>query len=390
MKLKAEELAYLRRKVEQEYGKSIESAADCRLLSDKLFEKLGLRISPQTFRRIFGLISSSNGFEDATLNALARFVGSSDIATLISEQQKDFNVYIQSVVMMYENIFKVDDGRSQKYWLINDHLTEQAITNAKLMEVLVPTIMKYPAGRVHFLEYHPLRDFICTDYKKFFIEYQKYKSNNEALLFTHGFLGIGDYLSENFEEFEKRYQLISRITLNSDIHHVPAARKFGLPILYAFYTKDEVLYHSIVEKMLAVRPNYFESAKWAICSFDYIILDHLMLTDKYELFGNILQTRVQQEKDDVTPEVRQNYHREVWKLFKAFSEHHTGNRARAEELLESFDIEKINFGWKMYYELQYLSLYQNYITNHTQLKEIKNRIKMLISKTKFSYFNRFI
>ncbi|NLI71361.1 MAG: hypothetical protein GX361_01350 [Bacteroidales bacterium] len=390
MQLSPEELDYLRRRVETAYGKKVENTADCRLLSDKMLSKLNVSLSYQTFRRVFGLIKSSGSFEESVLNSLSRFAGSSDIAALLAEHKQDIDASHKAMVMMYENIFKVDDAHSQKYWLLNDNLIKQAIKDTELMEKLVPVIMKYPAGRVHFLECHPLRDHINTDYRKFFIEYQKYKYNNEAQLFTHGYMGMGDYLSENFVGFKKHYEVIAATELTPAVHHVPAARKFGIPFLYALHTKDEGLFQATLADMEKVRPNYFPSAEWAICSFDYILLGHLILTDKYELFAHILHTSKRQVRDDVTPEKRQIYHREVWKLYDAFAEYHTGNISRAKEVLESFKLDKIDFGHEMYYELHFLSLYKNFVTEKDELKKINSRMKKLIAKTNFSYFNRFL
>lgn len=390
MKLTSEELDYLRQRIETAYGKKVENAADCKLLSEKVSNKLNVSVSYQTFRRIFGLIKASNSFEKSTLNTIARFLGSSDIAALLAEYKKDADAAHRAIVKTYENIFKVDDAHSQKYWLMNDHLTEQVIRDKKLMDMLVPVIMKYPAGRVHFLECHPLRDFINTDYRKFFTEYQKYKYNNEARLFTHGYMGMGDYLSGDFKGFKKHYEVIAATELIPEVYHVPAARKFGISFLYALHTKDDELFQATLADMEKVRPNYFPSAEWAICSFDYILLGHLILTDKYELFAHILHTTVRQVRDDVTPEKRQIYHREVWKLYDAFAAYHTGDRTKAKEMLESFEPDKVDFGHKMLYELHFLSLYKNFVRENDEQEKINARMKELIAKTKFSYFNRFL
>lgn len=78
MEMMQEQLAALRKAVENRYGQAISSPADFARLGDELTATIGESLSMSTLKRVWGYVSGYASVRMSTLNTLARYVGCRD------------------------------------------------------------------------------------------------------------------------------------------------------------------------------------------------------------------------------------------------------------------------------------------------------------------------
>ena len=74
------ELAYLLRKVEERYGRSVKTSTDFEALSVTIEREIGEFISASTLKRLWGYVSLQPSPRIATLDVLSRYIGAGSFA----------------------------------------------------------------------------------------------------------------------------------------------------------------------------------------------------------------------------------------------------------------------------------------------------------------------
>ena len=375
-------LSQLRKATANSLGREITRFPDCVALSERLQEQ-GHSITPQTLRRFFGLINYGGGFNIFTLDALAQFCGF-----------ENYCAFRKSLGENEMEIFFKDAGHTyipQDFWKASERLCTKLTESSSLLAKTHLQLLKYPRARQFFLEHHPMRDLSCTVYAQYFQEYLKYNTTNEAKLFAYGFLFMGAFLSENEEFLEIYFSKVEKTELTEEVYVLPAARKFGVALLYHWIQKDELRFQKTYKEMLKACELYREASEKSVCSFEYTVLEHLIFTDKVDEMKFLIENKTSQKYSDksfVSLERKEN-HEEVWKIMCAVAFAKMKDVKKCEHYLHAINITKLSVGWKNYYTILYYRLKYD-LSEAEERQEINKILKELISKTHFTYYEQFL
>lgn len=361
------------------FGKHIATASDCERLADILHSnKQKNKISSQTLRRFFGLVSSTSKPSRFTLDVLAVYCGFRDFADFIKVSE---NHDLES--------FFSDNDESKDYWHKSEELCREI---QKSNDMLVSThhrLMKFPMARKFFLEHHPMRDMLGTVYSQYFLAYLKFNTTAEAKIFAYGFLFKSAFLQENEELMNLYFEKITKIQLSESVHVIPAALKFGVVLLYQDFISDEKGFKKTFSEMKKWRKIYIDASEKSVCSFEYTVLELLIFTDKVKEIQFLIENQTFQKSADQSfvPKDRKQTHDEVWKILCAVGFQKLGRIKDLQKLILEIDLEKLGIGWKKYYSIIYY-LVQLKESNTPEQDALIFNIKNLIYQTHFFFFER--
>nr|WP_185148091.1 hypothetical protein [Ornithobacterium rhinotracheale] len=414
----------LKQVVVKKFGRPIVTHKDSQELAN-FIRVQNVPVSSQTIRRIFGLIKYDSKPSLEVLNAFANYVGydhfnhflsdnlESQLDFLFSEKAETQDYWDACEKLSYELLsspemvaicqekhFLSDNlesqldflfsekAETQDYWDACEKLSYELLSSPEMVAICQEKLTKLPLARDYFIENHPLRDLICTGYAMYFQEYLKYKYTLESRLFAYGFLFIGAFLSENRPFIDIYYQQMENTPITyppNGVFHLPAARKFGVPLLHAWLYRDEKRFREKFNEMLKVRPMYEYSSKYHAFSFDQEIVEHLALTDRFEEMRYIVDTTLAQVNPDTTASSRQTSQHETWKILKAYVYLNTGEKTLAENYFKAVNLSLINPGWQKYYTILY-HFVGYYFCSSRQKKETIKKIEELINETHFTFY----
>ena len=367
----------LQNTVEIKFGKRIAIASDCEILAD-LLQNDKNKISSQTLRRFFGLVSSTSKPSRFTLDVLAVYCGFRDFADFIKVSE---NHDLES--------FFSDNDESKDYWHKSEELCREI---QKSNDMLISThhrLMKFPMARKFFLEHHPMRDMLGTVYSQYFLAYLKFNTTAEAKIFAYGFLFKSAFLQENEELMNLYFEKVIKIQLSESVHVIPAALKFGVVLLYQDFISDEKGFKKTFSEMKKWRKIYIDASEKSVCSFEYTVLELLIFTDKVKEIQFLIENQTFQKSADQSfvPKDRKQTHDEVWKILCAVGFQKLGRIKDFQKLILEIDLEKLGIGWKKYYSIIYY-LVQLKESNTPEQDALIFNIKNLIYQTHFFFFER--
>ncbi|UOH78397.1 hypothetical protein MT996_02755 [Ornithobacterium rhinotracheale] len=366
----------LKQVVVKKFGRPIVTHKDSQELAN-FIRVQNVPVSSQTIRRIFGLIKYDSKPSLEVLNAFANYVG-----------YDHFNHFLSDNLESQLDFLFSEKAETQDYWDACEKLSYELLSSPEMVAICQEKLTKLPLARDYFIENHPLRDLICTGYAMYFQEYLKYKYTLESRLFAYGFLFIGAFLSENRPFIDIYYQQMENTPITyppNGVFHLPAARKFGVPLLHAWLYRDEKRFREKFNEMLKVRPMYEYSSKYHAFSFDQEIVEHLALTDRFEEMRYIVDTTLAQVNPDTTASSRQTSQHETWKILKAYVYLNTGEKTLAENYFKAVNLSLINPGWQKYYTILY-HFVGYYFCSSRQKKETIKKIEELINETHFTFY----
>ena len=371
-------LEELRNAVSNKLGKQITSSSHCDELSAEV-NKIGFNINQQTFRRFFGLIKSSGKFHIFTLDALSQYCGFPDFSSFKKSLiENELEVFFGDIEAQHPEF---------NYWALSESICRKIIDSPSLLASVHHQLVKYPLARTFFIEHHPMRDLAGTVYAQYFHDYLKYEHANEAKLFAYGFLYMSAFLTENPEFMEIYSQKISETELTSEVYVLPAARKFGVPLLQSWLKKEEQNFTEIYNEMLAAREIYKKSSEKSVCSFEYTVLEHLIFTDKTEEMRFLIEHNTFQVHNDreFVPQDRKENHDICWNIMCAVAYLKMEEYTECEKYLEKVHLDQLSLGWKKYYSILYYFVKYEF-ANFEEKVIIENELRRLIEDTHMVYF----
>lgn len=93
-----------RKAVTKAWGQPVETQRDCIDLSEVITEATGQKVASHTLRRFFGLVAFDGQFRKSTLDALAKFTGSSSSEELIDRLKNEEDLVELLVRLQVENV----------------------------------------------------------------------------------------------------------------------------------------------------------------------------------------------------------------------------------------------------------------------------------------------
>ncbi|WP_304344296.1 hypothetical protein [Chryseobacterium koreense] len=370
----------LKKSVSEKFGKEIRNSPDCNMLSREL-NSMGHLLHSQTLRRFFGVIKYDGGFSSFTLDALAFYVGF-----------KNFSHFKQNLLRNeLDSFFTEFGGKSDDFWDMSEKLCRQITDSPTMLVSLHFKMMKYPMARKFFIEEHPMRDMLAGAYVQYFQDYLKFNQSNESKIFAYSFMFLGAFLSENSEFMEIYHRKIEETGLTADVLMVFAGRKFGVQLMYSWLNGDEEKFQDVYEEMLATRSVYQTQSIHSTCSFEHVILDHLIFTDKTAEMKWLIENKTEQEITDrsILPEDRLQSHRECWKILCAVAYHKMGEKENSLQYLNEVALENLSYGCTKYYSILYYFVKYDLVGKDEKVR-IKEHLEDLIEETRFSFYNNWL
>ena len=378
MNIEDRNLHHLRQAVSEKFGKEVKTAVHCTELALKI-EKKGQLINSQTFRRFFGLIKSTGGFSNYTLDTLAQYIG-----------HQNFAAFKKSLIENELDLFLGNIGTdisTNNYWKLSEDLCAKVADSPALLANVHHQLLKYPLARTFFIEHHPMRDLAGTVYAQYFHDYLKYERSNEAKLFAHGFLYIGAFLTENEEFMDIHAEKIRSIELTSEVYVLPAGRKFGVQLLQAWRNKDDAYFLQTYQELLEAKKTYQETSEKSVCSFEYSVLEHLIFTDKTDVMRFLIENTTSQRYSDknFVPEDRKKNHDVCWNIMCATAYLKMKEYDTCKIYLDKVQLQELSLGWKKYYAILYYFVKYEF-AEVDEKEKIKNKLRNLIEETYFTHY----
>ena len=390
-RLDPQALETLRTTLEMEYGGSISTKGDCDALSQAIRRRLiSETVSSQTLRRLFGLIpENKSGFETGTLTILAKYLGMKDYEELLELMRKGRDPILEAQITILKNLAQGVEPDQDHPWIISDHFVRLMITNEPYRRELATALIKSPLGQKQLMECFPLIDHINNpEYRDLLDEYLQLQSEEtrpRTELFVYGLCGIGAYMSGQRELLSHYAELLSRLPVTEELPQQPVARRYGVLLLSRLCEGKEIA--PLWSELLEVRKRYQEFARDEICNFDYILLEQIIVSDRWDLMAQLCSdTAYHQGHRYYLPTSRQYFHRQVWQIFTAAARVAQGRRAEAEALLREADLSHIEVGLDCLTRLQYLLVLLRCNLDDARRSQARREMAQLVERTGFVRF----
>ena len=384
-------LETLRAALEMEYGAPITTKGDCDSLSLAIRRRLlSETVSSQTLRRLFGLIpGNKSGFETGTLTILARYLGMQDHEELLELMRKGRDPILEAQITILKTLAQGVEPDQDHPWIVSDHFVRLMISNEPYRRELATALIKSPLGQKQLMECFPLIDHINNpEYRGLLEEYLQLQSEEtrpRTELFVYGLCGIGAYMSGQKELLSHYAELLSRLPVTEELPQQPVARRYGVLLLSRLCEGKEIA--PLWSEILEVRKRYQEFARDEICNFDYILLEQIIVSDRWDLMAQLCSdTAYHQGHRYYLPTSRQYFHRQVWQIFTAAARVAQGRRAEAEALLREADLSHIEVGLDCLTRLQYLLVLLQCDLDDTRRSQARREMAQLVDRTGFVRF----
>ena len=384
-------LETLRAALEMEYGSPITTKGDCDALSLAIRRRLlSETVSSQTLRRLFGLIpGNKSGFETGTLTILARYLGMQDHEELLELMRKGRDPILEAQITILKNLAQGVEPDQDHPWIVSDHFVRLMISNEPYRRELATALIKSPLGQKQLMECFPLIDHINNpEYRNLLDEYLRLQSKEtrpRTELFVYGLCGIGAYMSGQRELLSHYAELLSQLSVTEELPQQPVARRYGVLLLSRLCEGREIA--PLWSELLEVRKRYQEYAKDEICNFDYILLEQIIVSDRWDLVAQLCSdTAYHQGHRYYLPTSRQYFHRQVWQIFTAAARIAQGRRAEAEALLRETDLSHIEVGLDCLTRLQYLLVLLRCNLDDARRSQARREMAQLVERTGFVRF----
>ncbi|GAB1463781.1 hypothetical protein [Pedobacter sp.] len=374
-------LSHLKKMVETKFGRPITSSKDCNDLANYLanIQNEG-NINPQTIRRLFGLVKTEHSPSLFTLNLLAKYTQNCAWANYQPQQEIDSNTNLLANLII--------DFYADPLFGYNQ-IVDDICENDALQSLLLNRLATIPAAQGMFFENRPLRDCLNKSFKHALPIYLNSKGNtNEAKLFTYGMLFWSAFLTENRNDINLYFKLIEEMPLTNDIYNIPAARKFGVQLMYYHLTNNETEFIKWFEKTLDIRQEniHLTNFDWNFMNFDFVIIEHLLLIGKYDCCQEVWQLHQQdkQKYQRVKQEVQSFDQYRI--LIDAFC--HKGYY----KPVMQFDANATRLGERKFYTLLFIIYQLNHAQQKAHLKRQKltKQLNNLITDTGYTWFYKLV
>jgi hypothetical protein len=373
-------LSHLKKMTEHKFGRSIVTSKDCIDLTHTLTSSIhNHHISPQTIRRLYGLIKTDFYPSLYTLDILAHYVANTCWANynFVDDAGENLNSTAEWIYNYYAN---AEFGITE--------VADAIASSEELQNLLVVKLAKINTAHWMFFEHRPLRDCLNKSFKNALLVYIHEKDTTEAEIFGYGLLFIGAFLSENTKEIEEYFVKMERTPLTKDVYNIPAARKFGVPLIYYHLKGDEVNFNKVMEESLEVREKYVDKMDYYTINFDYSLVEHLILIGRFEECALLWKLHQRDKQTRFPKKPVSKLFEQLTLLFEAFI---YGRKKNYSKILE-FDCNGLRIGERKYYNLMFLSYMIKFTKKNSSKKLEKLYVQFyeLIEDTGYTYFNKLI
>jgi len=370
----------------------VATTAHCEQLAKEIKKATAQVISPQTLRRLFGLIKSKSLPGTFTLDALSQYCGHQDWAGFCMEKETVTSSVNASWVLDFYKapLPNTPLTPSYDYFVACKNIAERIVADGTLYKTLPPQLASFRNGQALFFECFPYLDGLGNGYAKHLKIYLHHRSDSyEAQVFGNCLLFLGAYLTKNDKGIKHYYNVVDSLKCPQpkQIHENPIARFMGVQILYHQYmgNRDGVMFWRA--KMREYIPTDFGGAGFV--NYRFVLSEHLFLAGFYEDCIELLSYA----KDPFWKKTSLNTHGdsgyyEVVDLIDAVSNLKLGRADVGREMFKSINTSSFFFTKSKLYNLYYWSEQLRLCNKNAQAKrdKILEQINDLVKATGFVYF----
>lgn len=373
-------LHHLKKMTEKKFGRTIVTSKDCNDLTKALLENTTYtNLHAQTIRRLYDLVKSDFSPSIYTLDLLGQYVSNTSWADY------NFNEEIETQNIKSEADWVLDYYRDEQFGI--NKVVDKIAANEDLQNLVIVKLASFKAAQWMLFENRPFRDSLNKSYKKAIEVYIEAKGTTEAEIFGFGMLFNSAFLTENTFEIERYFKIIDAISLTKDVYNIPAARKFGVPLLYYHLNNDEVNFLKTFNEALIARNLYQDKMSLTDSNFDSILVEHLILIGRYRECKIVweLHLKFSVNHSDSTNSA-------CYQQFIILIEAFVFGHQKFNKNILCFDSEKMRIGERKYYNLMFLVYLIKFTKKSSRLKLLKlnKQLDDLIFDTGYTYFRQLI
>jgi hypothetical protein len=377
--------------IQNTFGQEILYSKDCILLEEDIYDKIHLKISAQTLRRLFGFLAANVQISNTSLKHLSNYCGYTSYNELLNDSYNSSEDNYTNDLKYIKLFYSVDYSNSnfdENYHNAAKNLAKSIINNKGLLNKSTTFLSKNKTAQIYFFERFPYVDGLANGYQIHVQKYLKEKKNTEAQLFGYCLLYLGSALSNNPNRSEILNK-INAIKIKENIHPFPLARKYMSNIL------ENYLNNNTKELEKWIKESLIESAKINCLNKEYsffpffqlIIADVLNLINRPIEAAEIIKT-AELDYKRIPNSLLDNGYFEVFDIIKAINLFQLGEINDTKRILKRTKYNDVIFIMHDYFLIQRLILELNFIKSKASIKyqsKVKD-LKHLIKKTNFSFF----
>ncbi|MEO5893969.1 MAG: hypothetical protein ABIQ31_27170 [Ferruginibacter sp.] len=284
---KSTDSAYLllKNEIEETFGKKINSARDCLLLSEEVFSKNSFTVNSNTLRRFFGLVKSPNSPSHTTVDILSKYCGFASfdefkkLKNNFKKSTQDY--YSQSILNYLVSLFKettVKNYRDKTFVGVTENTINFLQRHPELIDKFQRAVSKTKNGQDFYYEQFVNVDGLNSYYGNSLRYYLVEKKNAEAQIFGHSVLCLKDWLSENTVGVKKHYDEVIKYSLTKISRPDLYGRFFATQLFFTeiFGLPKEKILTRILQSHNAIRQKNDDFRLFP--HFEYVIAPALLLS----------------------------------------------------------------------------------------------------------------
>jgi hypothetical protein len=386
--MKQRYIAHLQQEIVQVFGHPVLSASNCQKLAEEIFEKTGMKISVNTLRRFFNLITAKYPPSYNTLTILSKACGFSSFNEFVQAQESKTarvadqtdSVLLNYMVSLFQ-VVPVASMQDETYRSLVRLTITFIISNQDIADAFQKKVARTKNGQGFYYEYFINTDYLARFYGEGLRYYLNEKREPEAQLFGHSLLCFRYWLTADDAGFNRHYKYISSHPRHQGMPPALQARYLSAQLFHAHIHQMPIV--SILEEARTAYsqlPYTKESAK-AFPQFEAVFTAALVLTHQFEeAFFYIGQAGKRKSRYMVPEEALlfrnfEVYEALAWAVMEKW--------AKAEALYERLRTTKFYF-----LEQQYLSILMLYLGR--LLKKKRFHTEELVFLVEETGFRRFI
>ena len=395
----------LRAAVATRFGQPLRYPSHCDALETELQKATrlgGRRLSPSTLRRFFGLVEKEGGYYLHTLDTLARYAGHADFAT--------FGLAVEGLATA---AVPASSPADIPELLALEHLAlpERLLLGYFLGRVTRPAapgggaaalalrLAAHPAGQEFFVESFVDLAHVNGAYGEVVAEYLRHKRTDEAQLFGHGVLFLGDFLAGDAPAWRARLRQLLALPVPTGAHGFPRGRRAFAELVAAWHDAPaqalpaarlvqlrheaaQVPRPAVPQPLLPAFYNFFPAG------YHFFVAEALFLTGRFEALTDWLAFTLAEFPELAGLEF--NVYNELLRAFAAVAKLRTGHRVAAVSAPPIFHLESHN--WLLDYYRVHMALVELHFAalagNTAETARLRARVVAFAATHRMPFFER--